>query len=762
MGTRNRAPASGLALSALNAVAAAALLRVFSGAGWLIAALGAAAGPHLIDAWAVRRARIRPAWITALTAAAGAAYCMVVVDPHTTFFWVPTTTTLASFARRIAEAPDVLRTAVVPVSPRGAALLLALLASWSASLVAIRIERSLDGTLAAVTPSLVLFVAVIALGSGAYTALTIAYATAVATYLLARNLEHLAGNHSWFPDRRHGRGMRRLATGGIAAGGLAVVLGALLGPALPGATGAALFDYRDLGEGRGAGKWKTVSPLVDIRGRLVQDPPAELFTVRTNRAAYWRLVALDQFDGSAWVLGETEAPPAGDTLPTGDAGDVGDVGHVTYEAVRQHFKIGPLASRWLPAAYRPTEIELTEAYVIEEVLTLVAPDDLSDGLEYEVTSRVATPEAADLERSSPVSGTVWSSDLELPSGFPARVVRLAHDIIDEAAAETPYQQAIALQDWLRDPARFTYTLEVPGGHGSTAIEMFLFDTRSGYCEQFAGSFAAMARAVGLPARVAVGFTPGTLDPDAGVYRVTSKDAHAWPEVYLSGVGWTAFEPTPGRFEPTPGDPTGTQAERDATLPSTPTTTDGSVATTTVPGGAAARIRELRQPSDTQRDTLARPDEPSWAERVLTGAAIVLAFALSLLLAYVALATTIVERRRMTRRRAPTNRERVTGAWDEAIDRLAEAGIERRPSSTPVEFALRHAPAYGAGEAGPPLMDLARLHTAAVFGPREPCDDDVTAAWQRVTRLASALRSSTRAGPRWRRRLDPRRLRHPLP
>ncbi len=753
MGTRNSAPASGFALAALNVAAATALLRVFSGAVWPAAALAAAVGPHVIDRWALRREGMRPAAITALTAAAGAGLCMVVTDPGSTFFGVPTATTLASFARQLGDAPEVLRTAVVPVEPRGAALLLALLALWASSAATVRLQRSSGGSLAAIAPSILLFVAVVALGSGAHLAITLTYSSAVGMYLLTGNMEHLAGSYAWFSGARRRHGLRHLAVAGSAAGALAVALGALLGPALPGATGAALFDYRDLGERQGPGRWQTISPLVDIRGRLVQNPPTELFTVRSDRGTYWRLVALDEFDGSAWVLGEKEAPVAGDNLPTGDAGPVAS------EVVRQHFEIGPLASRWLPAAYRPTEIELTDAYVIEEVLTLVAADDLSDGLEYEVVSRVATPDAADLARAAPVRGADWSRYLALPSDFPTRVAGLAREILDAARARTPYEEAIALQDWLRDPGRFIYTLDARSGHDSSAIETFLFDTRRGYCEQFAGSFAAMARSVGLPARVAVGFTTGTLDPDAGVYRVTSKDAHAWPEVYLAGIGWTAFEPTPGRFEPTPGDPTGTQAERDGSSSSTTPTTAGDVTTTTAPGGVAPTSPRPEESPGMRVGTATRSDETSGTERVIAGAAIALAIAAAVALAYVIGASVLLARRRSRRRRAPTNRERVTGAWDEAVDRLAEIGIERKPSATPVEFALRHAPAHGAGAAGPPLMDLARLHTAAVFAPREPRDEDVTAAWEHAANLRAALRASTRAGPRWRRRLDPRTIRH---
>src|SRR5207247_4388853 len=124
---------------------------------------------------------------------------------------------------------------------------------------------------------------------------------------------------------------------------------------------------------------------------------------------------------------------------------------------------------------------------------------------------------------------------------PSSVAGLANRVT--ASATTPYTKAKALQDYLRN--NFRYDLNVPAGHGDDALQRFLFVTKRGYCEQFAGAYAAMARAVNLPSRVAVGFTTGDLTPD-GSYSVRGYHGHAWPEVFLTGYGWVAFEPTPGR------------------------------------------------------------------------------------------------------------------------------------------------------------------------------------------------------------------------
>ena len=119
------------------------------------------------------------------------------------------------------------------------------------------------------------------------------------------------------------------------------------------------------------------------------------------------------------------------------------------------------------------------------------------------------------------------------------------------AATARTEQALALQNWFRD--NFEYDLAVDPGHSSSRLDTFLLEEQRGYCEQFAGAFAVLGRTLGLPTRVAVGFTPGVVlaesEPAGTLYSVRGEHAHAWPEVYIDGAGWVAFEPTPGRGAP---------------------------------------------------------------------------------------------------------------------------------------------------------------------------------------------------------------------
>lgn len=102
---------------------------------------------------------------------------------------------------------------------------------------------------------------------------------------------------------------------------------------------------------------------------------------------------------------------------------------------------------------------------------------------------------------------------------------------------------LALRDWFLDPTSgFTYSLTPGRGPSGDPVVDFL-DHRTGYCQQFAATMAVMVRALGIPARVATGFVPGTEQED-GSLLVTAHDAHAWVEVPFAGVGWLAFDPTP--------------------------------------------------------------------------------------------------------------------------------------------------------------------------------------------------------------------------
>jgi hypothetical protein len=312
--------------------------------------------------------------------------------------------------------------------------------------------------------------------------------------------------------------------------------------------------------------------------------------------------------------------------------------------------------------------------------------------------------------------------LDLPSGYPDRFTDLAKQIT--ANATTPYEQALALQNWFR--SNFTYDLNVAPGHGETAIDTFL-SQRRGYCEQFAGTYAAFARSIGLPARVAVGFTPGDLGSD-GVYHVRGRNAHAWPEVYFSGVGWMAFEPTPGRGEPGAEGYTGVPAAQDGGTPEAPTSTVPTTATTVAPGAPSGGPKI----ENGNEQVLAVPNvsgggSGGGTSQASTVSRIALALGALAVIAAIVMMVVVALRERQWRRRwrsAPSPADQVLVTWQHTVDGLRRTGLEVSPSETPHEVASRVGPMLEGGGASADattattaLEELADEATAAAYSGR---------------------------------------------
>ena len=278
-----------------------------------------------------------------------------------------------------------------------------------------------------------------------------------------------------------------------------------------------------------------VSPLVDIRSRLVNPDTIELFTVSTDTPRYLGLTSLAVFDGTRWLPLAEDLRPADGPLADAPVGS---------ETVVQNISIGKLGGQLAPAARTPTAAVSQGGRSLQWANTagaLFVDNGLEPGFKYQVTSADNDPSPEAL-REATASGAdpVYYT---LPDSVPNELRAVAQQVT--AQATTPYDQARALQDWFR--ANFKYSLTVQRGHSNDDMINFL-SIRNGYCEQFSGTFATMARSLGLPTRVVVGFTPGELRVD-GLYHVAGRDAHAWDEVWFDGYGWVLFDPTPGRGAP---------------------------------------------------------------------------------------------------------------------------------------------------------------------------------------------------------------------
>ncbi|MFF7736670.1 transglutaminaseTgpA domain-containing protein [Streptomyces sp. NPDC007984] len=331
---------------------------------------------------------------------------------------------------------------------------------------------------------------------------------------------------------------------GVVALGIALVVPLGL-PAMNGG----LLDSVGAGAGGGPGGGGTISavnPLVSLRDSLNADEDQQVLSVRTKMEdvsdLYLRIVSLDDFDGTTWKPSRrsiTAVPDGPFPDPVGLSPDVKRTEIDTSITAADWY-----AQDWLPMPYPPSGVRISGNWRYEpQGMTLVGDHGQNTrGLTYQVKSLDVRPTAEQLASAGPPSADIVRDFTALPDSLPSVVGRTARKVT--AGAADPYDQAVKLQDFFAVTGGFEYDTQVQVGSGSQAIARFLRD-KEGFCVHFSFTMAAMARSLGIPARVAVGFAPGSPQADGSV-SVGLRDAHAWPELYFEGVGWTRFEPTPNR------------------------------------------------------------------------------------------------------------------------------------------------------------------------------------------------------------------------
>lgn len=327
---------------------------------------------------------------------------------------------------------------------------------------------------------------------------------------------------------------------GVAAVCIAIVVPALI----PGLHAGWFGSHSGAGAGFGPGGGTSVTalnPIVSLKRDLVESAETNVLTYRTNDPDpdYLRLTTLDDFNGTDWSPGEVKTTSK-QRVTRGIPSPAGVVVRPS-RTVQTQIAVGSFTEPWLPVPANPVKVDAPGDWRYDPAsAVIVSPTKTTRDLSYTVTSQEIDPSIRFLENvvSPPATSPIYAKYLAYPDNVPQVVVELAHQVT--ADATSPYAKALALQEWFR--STFTYDLSVQPGNGDSALLSFLTDRR-GYCEQFASAMALMARIVGIPARVDVGFTPGTKQPD-GSWLVTTRDAHAWPELFFDGAGWLRFEPTP--------------------------------------------------------------------------------------------------------------------------------------------------------------------------------------------------------------------------
>ena len=452
-------------------------------------------------------------------------------------------------------------------------------------------------------------------------------------------------------------------------------------------------------------------------------PAPSVANVTASDVGPLRAFTLTTFDGQSWDRTEaTELeswdpatllasdPSIRGTAPDPERGTLGDV----------RVEVAGLRERRLPVSTFPRTVNASGTWEYDSARDeVVGRRGTFDGMTYAMTVEIPSLTADDLADTPVGDPGDDGASLAVPeTSHTDDVTELAQEIT--ADASTPYEQAMALQTYFRATTNFTYDTRVAPSRSDDAVWDFV-QSKKGYCVQFSTSMAMMARTLGIPARVGVGFLPGESDRN-GAYVVTGHESHAWPELFFEGYGWVRFEPTPAVQTGAPprwSDPfQGVSAQGDVPdnlVPSSrPLATAPAVPTTQPSANAAAAAGR------------------AWLPVGIT-VAVVLALA-SLGLAVV---------RRRTRFRADLTPER---AWLRARKRLAGRGVTWTDSDTPrtvvssVQDQLQQL--AGSSLTGAPaeaFESLARTVERDRYAPVQPeVDPAVLAGW--VDEMTSGVES----------------------
>jgi transglutaminase-like putative cysteine protease len=504
---------------------------------------------------------------------------------------------------------------------------------------------------------------------------------------------------------------------------------------------------------QGAGPGPGLAPAVPLSAESltsnllaveVHDANDVLFQANSEYRTYWQIAVLNVLRNGIWVP-DPDTQNAAHGTPhsaavTQSQGGASAGGSRDFKTAVQ---IDTLASRILPVPPGTIAISGTAATLTD--VGAVSPTPTTSGQQYTTLSTPPVTEPESLGGNAPVTTyppALVRADTALPA-LPSSVETLAHAVT--ADAQGPLAQGELLVNWFRS-GQFHYTLDPPvSPPGTDPLVSFLTQTRSGSCEQFAGAFVVLARSLGLPSRVVVGFTAGSYS-GPGQVTVRGADAHAWPQVYLgSRAGWVSFEPTPQQ-------PRGEVAPEGVVGPSgvnTTTPTTGAGSRTTTPPPTAPLTVPTTVPAPSGSNTFSPMPTPGsglgsvwWT---VIGAAVVLVVVLVLLL---------IRRRR---RWSPAGRtpEQLALLSQAEVDRaLRRAGVER-PLWQPMERVFEDLGPPGAGrvdmepsataaakERSASLIQdgvtVAHAADAALFDPLATSDERSRTAYEAALRVRKGL------------------------
>jgi len=505
-------------------------------------------------------------------------------------------------------------------------------------------------------------------------------------YLLILGCSH------WFaPDARlqsgSGRGAGQFRRS-VVTGGLAVALTMTVPLVIPG------FETGTFPQGSRLSPWGTsngLNPMITL-GNSLRSPTGSgriTYATSANAPLYLRSVTIDNFDGETWAPDDRAAARRSgvDRIETGYSVQGEVVNAVTSVSA------GLFTSPYLPAPFAPASVNgLNGQWTWDPAtLSIMSTETSTRAQRYVVFSAAPKITAQSLSQATAAPQGISNDFLRIPGNLPD-IVRQTADSVT-ASAGNNYAKALAIQKYLRS-GEFTYSLQAPvqngyDGNGLSVLADFL-TVKSGYCVHFSSAMAVMARAEGIPSRIAVGYAPGRLTGESVAlvgqgsfpeYEVDARDAHAWPELYFEGLGWVPFEPTPSRGVVP-------QYATEASAPGNLSTNADEKEVLTTPAPAATPAAPL---PGLDTPTAGSASVNPWPA---IGAAAAGFLVLAGFLWSPRLSRSVLRRRRLNHK--PTDESYPPGykdpgpelAWAELQDLATDYGVPSAPSETPRNFSAR--------------------------------------------------------------------------
>lgn len=691
--------------------------------------------------WTTLTYRAHPVLVTGFNLVAMILAVARIAAPETTHGLLPTGDTLRAVGSELDRALSLIRTGIEPVQPLPGIVIIVAVVFWVAgTLLAWGLMRG--HPYVALVPPLVLALQFATMDRGRTSwirlAIFLALVGGAIVAITTDERDQAAGRMARAGQWPHQRS-RVAPSAGVLLGVtlLAGVLGAgLLDGAVPydgvlpwrSATGLTADYYGGI----------SYNPFVGIKQSLVSqsDQPVFLAEITGDVPAsqiYFRLLTMETYNGGQFYADKPVVSSL-EQRPWEEAGSrfLGPTARVTTSV-----QIERLRMDWLPQAYAPDSFSADDATERDVRVrrtdgSLRLDGDLTyEGMSYTIESVVPQPDIAVLatepdgglspafalaaESNEDVPDPVVAEEraeppdveayLQLPDNLDSGIATLAR--AQTRNLDTNFEIGLALESWFHSEA-FGYTTQIDPGHGATDLAAWLLDPDSpnyhrGYCENFAAAMAVMARTLGVPSRVVLGFTPGEPTGQENVVVVRDRNAHAWVELWIPTQGWVRFDPTPRGDGINPATYTTTEDELGFALTSYLDVPDPE--TLPVEGSPLPPALLPNDLNDRFNNQGGGPGTggvgglfPGWVGAV----------AIWIILAAVligAIPAVKLIRRRRRRRRLLTGD--VSAAWEDIVDRLTDLGSRPAPSTTPIELA---------GSVDAVMTPLALVYGRAVYGP----------------------------------------------